>query len=188
MWRGFAMMRRSAARRPVFCKDAGKMGDERTESRGLAAWEEFARDDGETAELARRIFSKYGIAYLATVRDNGWPRLHPVSPAIVGGKIVLGIIPGTPKLRDLESDGRCVLHGLPGPGDAEICLTGIARRLPEADVDHLIEIAPPNIRLARDTPLFELDLGRVNCTTYRPGPDDRPVPTKTRWTPARRAM
>jgi hypothetical protein len=68
----------------------------------LAAWEEFAQDDGETAELARRIFSKYGIAYLATVRDNGWPRLHPVSPAIVGGKIVLGIIPGTPKLRDLE--------------------------------------------------------------------------------------
>jgi hypothetical protein len=55
----------------VFCEDAGKTPGERTESCGLAAWEEFARDDGETAELARRILSKYGIAYLATVRGNG---------------------------------------------------------------------------------------------------------------------
>jgi hypothetical protein len=150
--------------------------------RAVASWKDFSEQEAEIAELAARILSKYGIAYLATLRGNGWPRLHPISPAIVDGKFIIGIILGTPKLRDLDRDGRCVVHALPGPNDAEICISGVAGKLISDEVERLAKSAPPNVRIGGSTAVFEIDVQQVNYTTYQPGPDSLPVPTKKRWT------
>lgn len=134
------------------------------------------------ASLGHRVLSKYGMAYLATVRPDGGPRIHPISPVIMNGRVYIGVMPNTPKRRDLDRDGRCVIHTLPGPNDAEIYLTGRARPIAAEQVEVLIQQAPPNVRIARDTNLYELDLERVNCTTFQNvGLDQRPSPTRTRW-------
>lgn len=148
----------------------------------MATWQQFADAQPEMASLGQRVLSKYGLAYLGTIRRDGGPRVHPVSPAIVAGGVYIGLIPHTPKRRDLDRDGRCVLHALPGPNDAEIYLTGIARPIGPEEVEELLRLAPPNVRLARDTAIYELDIARVNCTTFvNPGAGERPVATRSRW-------
>jgi hypothetical protein len=49
-----------------------------------------------------------GLAFLATVRSDGGPRVHPICPLLADdlyGFIVVG-----PKLEDLRRDGRYALH------------------------------------------------------------------------------
>jgi pyridoxamine 5'-phosphate oxidase-like protein len=151
----------------------------------VATWEEFAAQEPELARLGQRILSKYGIAYLGTVRADGGPRVCPVSPVILAGHAYLGVMPDTPKRRDLDRDGRFTLHALPGPDDAEVSITGVARRIGADRVEELIRTAPPNVRIARDTFMYELDLERVNCTLFEdPGEGRRPRPTRTRWVAA----
>jgi Pyridoxamine 5'-phosphate oxidase len=50
------------------------------------------------------------VTYLATVKPDGAPRLHPVRPVIAAGHIFLFMEPNSPKGGDLERDGRYVLH------------------------------------------------------------------------------
>ncbi len=133
------------------------------------------------AALGHRILSKYGIAYLATVRGDGGPRVHPVCPVIVDGGLYIGIIPTSPKRSDLDRDGRYVLHALPGPNDAEFAVTGRARRLTADEVDHLAATAGPNVRLSAESAMYELEIGRVNTTQYERGPESVPLPTRSRW-------
>jgi hypothetical protein len=148
----------------------------------VATWGEFAEQEPEMASLGQRIISRYGIAYLGTVRPDGGPRVHPVTPVIFDGHAYIGLIPDTPKRRDLDRDPRYALHTLPGPNDAEVHLTGIVRQLPMRQVDELLELAPPNVRIARDTPLYELQVQRVTCTVFdQVGTGERPVPRRTRW-------
>lgn len=50
-----------------------------------------------------------GLGFLATVRLDGGPRVHPVCPIFVGDELYTMVIPG-PKLRDLMRDSRFALH------------------------------------------------------------------------------
>ena len=58
-----------------------------------------------------------GLGYLATVRADGGPRVHPVSPVITDDGLFCFII-ASPKRRDLERDGRYALHAFP-PEDTD---------------------------------------------------------------------
>ena len=83
-----------------------------------------------------------GLAYLATVRRDGAPRLHPVSPLFTtDGRLLVAVMGSSPKRLDLERDGRYALHALPPegrPGDEdydefEFNLMGRAARVPPED-------------------------------------------------------
>lgn len=149
----------------------------------MARWVEFAAQEPDVAQLGERILKKYGIAYLGTIRADGGPRVHPISPVLVAGGLYIGIIPTSAKRRDLDRDGRCVIHTLPGPNDAEVCFTGRAVRLSDDELAALVQQAPANVRLARDTPLYEIQLEQVACTTFVNDPAvERPVATRTKWT------
>jgi hypothetical protein len=148
----------------------------------MATWAQFSEEDPEMAALGHRILAGYGIAYLGTIRPDGGPRVHPISPVIIDGRIYIGLMPNTPKRHDIDRDPRCVVHTLPGPMDAEVCLTAQAHRISDAEVETLIATAPENVRIARDTVMYELDLERATCTTFES--DDtyaRPKPTRTTW-------
>ena len=50
----------------------------------MATWSEFAHAAPSLAAGVRGVFHQYGpgLGYLATIRPDGGPRLHPVSPVV----------------------------------------------------------------------------------------------------------
>jgi hypothetical protein len=94
----------------------------------MASWSEFAADEPRLAAAIRLLMQQYGpgLGYLATVRADGGPRVHPVSPVITEGGLYCFIV-DSPKRRDLERDGRYALHSFPAErSDDEAYLTGHA--------------------------------------------------------------
>lgn len=102
----------------------------------MASWSEFAAAAPSLAASIRDALHQYGpgLGYLATVRCDGAPRIHPVSPAVVSGGLYCCVL-NTPKRRDLERDGRYALHAFPfEDGDDEACVRGRARLVTEPNV------------------------------------------------------
>lgn len=50
------------------------------------------------------------VAYFGTLKPDGSPRLHPVRPAVAGGRLFVFTEGTSPKVRDLERNGRYALH------------------------------------------------------------------------------
>jgi hypothetical protein len=75
----------------------------------MATWNQFSASAPELAEFGeQRINGR--ICYLATIRQDGSPRVHPVSPFIGGGHLLLHMEPASPKKSDLLRDPRFALH------------------------------------------------------------------------------
>ncbi|MBO4207633.1 pyridoxamine 5'-phosphate oxidase family protein [Micromonospora echinofusca] len=95
----------------------------------MATWSEFAADEPRLADGIRHLMQQYGpgLGYLATVRADGGPRVHPVSPVITEEGLFCFVI-DSPKRRDLERDGRYALHSFPPEeSDDEAYVAGRAR-------------------------------------------------------------
>ncbi|NJP30667.1 pyridoxamine 5'-phosphate oxidase family protein [Micromonospora thermarum] len=95
----------------------------------MASWSEFAADEPRLADGIRRLLQQYGpgLGYLATVRADGGPRVHPVSPVVTDEGLFCFVI-DSPKRRDLERDGRYALHSFPAEeSDDEAYVAGHAR-------------------------------------------------------------
>jgi hypothetical protein len=95
----------------------------------MASWSEFAADEPRLADGIRVLMQQYGpgFGYLATVRADGGPRIHPVSPVITDEGLFCFVI-DSPKRRDLERDGRYALHSFPPEeSDDEAYVAGHAR-------------------------------------------------------------
>lgn len=77
----------------------------------MVTWGEFADDAPAMARHGRRLLERTGRgrALLVTVRGDAPPRVHPISVDVVGGGLYAFILP-SPKLEDLERDGRYALH------------------------------------------------------------------------------
>ncbi|WP_374689751.1 pyridoxamine 5'-phosphate oxidase family protein [Promineifilum sp.] len=74
----------------------------------MTSWTEFAQQAPELAAFGRARFQS-GVAYLGTIRADGSPRVHPVTP-IIGEQLFLFMEPTSPKGADLRRDGRYALH------------------------------------------------------------------------------
>ena len=74
----------------------------------MTSWKTFAEQAPEIAAFGEARF-RSGVAYLGTIRSDGGPRVHPVTP-IVGEYLFLFMEPTSPKGKDLERDGRYTLH------------------------------------------------------------------------------
>ncbi len=74
----------------------------------MASWKEFAQLAPELAQFGRMRFGS-GVAYLGTLRADGGPRVHPVTP-ILGEELFLFMEPTSPKGKDLARDPRYSLH------------------------------------------------------------------------------
>jgi hypothetical protein len=80
----------------------------------MASWSEFAAAQPRLAASIHALVHQYGtgFGYLATVRADGGPRVHPVSPFITRDGLFCFVI-DSPKRRDLDRDGRYALHSFP---------------------------------------------------------------------------
>jgi hypothetical protein len=92
----------------------------------MASWAEFEVAAPEIAAVGQALLEKHHLAYLATVRRDGAPRVHPVSPAIIEGRLLVCSLHSSPKVRDQLRDPRYMLHMLPGKDDDEFSVRGRA--------------------------------------------------------------
>jgi hypothetical protein len=96
----------------------------------MVTWKEFAVTEPDLADVGRSLLFQFkvGLAFLATVRKDGAPRLHPVCPVLSTDRLFVLIIPTSPKRHDLLRDGRYALQTFPQPkpGSDEFYIAGKA--------------------------------------------------------------
>jgi len=135
----------------------------------MASWSEFAAAEPELAAAVRALLQQYGpgMGYLATVRADGGPRVHPVSPVITDEGLYCFVV-SSAKRRDLERDGRYALHSYPPEeSDDEAYVTGRAHAVTDrAVITRLAEAlrASPMV----DWRLFELDITTAMLRRHGP--------------------
>src|SRR5215510_2111058 len=73
----------------------------------MTSWSEFEAREPEMAAAGKKLLYQFGVglAFLATVRKDGAPRLHPICPTVVDGDLYALILPVSPKCGDLKRDG-----------------------------------------------------------------------------------
>ncbi len=94
----------------------------------MITWAQFAAAAPELAAFGKQRFES-GVAYLGTVRADGSPRVHPVTPLIGAQQLYLFMYPSSPKAHDLQRDGRYTLHcgvGNSEGGEGEFYVSGTA--------------------------------------------------------------
>ena len=77
----------------------------------VISWGAFTAQQPELARAGAGLLYHFGVglAFLATVRADGGPRLHPVCPLLTETGLYAFIIP-SPKRRNLHRAGRYAMH------------------------------------------------------------------------------
>jgi hypothetical protein len=149
----------------------------------MKRWGEFQSEMPEMAEAGRSLLYQFpiGTGFLATIRKDGGPRVHPVCPVLENEGLYVFIGNASPKLHDLLRDGRYALHSFPLPDvDDEFYVSGRARRIDDAEVRRIVyaTYTATGASTSDDT-LFELGLERALHAKYGPRPSWPPA--YTRW-------
>lgn len=100
----------------------------------MITWEEFEQVDPGLAAFGRERVHRC-VSFIATVRADGSPRVHPVTPWIAAGRLLVRMYPSSPKVADLERDPRYALHSMMDNDDGiggELSLRGRASRLEDS--------------------------------------------------------
>ncbi len=141
------------------CTDlCGRVGGIRQTS-AMATWIEFVGDAPEMAAAVAGRFAAHKHHVLATIRQDGSPRVSGTEVEFLGdGTVRLGSMLNAVKARDLHRDPRFALHSNPGHhsmdgGDAKIVGTAIELVDPEA-LQNIFDAAPPE-----SVPYIVFDLG-----------------------------
>jgi hypothetical protein len=134
----------------------------------VARWKEFDALAPELAQAGRELIYQFGVGlgFLATVRADGSPRLHPFCPVIAEGGLYAFIVP-SPKRSDLTRDGRYAIHAFPPEAvDDEFLVMGVAQA---ADGDPVREaiVAAYHTPVEPNWALFEFDIERALLARYR---------------------
>jgi uncharacterized pyridoxamine 5'-phosphate oxidase family protein len=131
------------------------------------SWKTFESQNLEIAEFAKaRLHNK--VAYLATIRKDGSPRVHPFTPIIGEGHFFVFMEPTSPKGHDLRRDGRYAVHcsvSDTSGESGEVIVTGAAKFIDDADVrEQAVRVCP--YQPAERYILFELEIEHVLITEY----------------------
>jgi hypothetical protein len=122
----------------------------------MPTWGEFPAARPELAAAGRQLLYQFGVglAFLATVKRDGGPRLHPICPVVVDEGLYAVIIP-SPKLGDLARDGRFALHAYEPPdNDDAFYVTGQAEPRRDPGLPRSIADAYHAERNALEAPAF----------------------------------
>ena len=142
----------------------------------MTSWAEFAQQAPELARFGETRF-RSSVAYLGTLRADGGPRVHPVTP-ILGEQLFLFMEPTSPKGKDLQRDARYTLHCSvenSDGGEGEFYVRGRARLIDDPLIRaQAVQAAPyaPQDRYL----LFLLSIEFAFMNTYGDG-----EPSSKRW-------
>ena len=144
----------------------------------MVTWGTFADEQPELAAFGAERLT-VAAAYIATVRANGIPRVHPIAPFIGGGELLVFMEPTSPKGRDLREGRPYALHtGVPdtfGSG-GEFFVSGqgvLIEDTARRDIAAAAAAYAPEDRYI----LFALTVREARCNGY----GDVPLPAVTRW-------
>jgi hypothetical protein len=131
------------------------------------------------AKAGRALIYQFriGLGYLATVRKDGGPRVHPVCPVIANGGLYLFIGNQSAKVHDLLRDRRFALHSFPNPDvDDEFYVAGTVRRVDAPEIRRVVyEAYTATGAFTSNDTLFELLLERALHAKYGPRPSWPPA-------------
>ena len=99
----------------------------------MLTWGQFAAEQPDLVETGRALLYRVGLGlgYLATVRADGGPRVHPVCPILTDDGLYLFVV-SSPKRADLRRDPRYALHAFPSDGNEDaFYVTGTAEPRPD---------------------------------------------------------
>jgi hypothetical protein len=143
----------------------------------MITWNQFLREQPALAAAGRGQFYQHGmgLGFLATVRRDGGPRVHPVCPVISAAGLHVLILPG-PKRGDLRRDGRYSLHSemFPPPRqDDGFAVSGTAAEITDAATSGIVrdQVAADFGELWPDydtLTLFELSVASSLLTLTQP--------------------
>ncbi len=157
----------------------------------MASWGEFAKAEPDLAAVGTALFLGrdaprdppwLGIGLVATLRADGGPRLAPVCPIAVEDRLLLAAV--GPKVRDLERDGRYVLHAFLGRDDAEFALRGRAARNDDPRLRAAATLATAGTGMLVDADretIFELDIERADAAVWEKVGKPGTHPIRKRW-------
>jgi hypothetical protein len=120
----------------------------------MVRWERFEREAPELAARGKKLIQGQYLAFLATVRSDGRPRLHPVCPVFADGGLYVATRPVSPKVRDLRSNEFYALHAMLGADDEEFLIFGKVAREESADTIEAMRCAAKHT-IRTDDLIFE---------------------------------
>ena len=139
-----------------------------------ARWRDFQSRAPELATFVRQRIEQHGVALLATLAADGFPRISGIEPIFTDDDLWLGMMPKSVKGRDLRRDGRLALHNATIDKDVkegDVKISGVAVPV---EGRH-----PPDFEVGSDAELFRVDLVRASSLrvagnhlvieTWRPG-------------------
>jgi hypothetical protein len=147
----------------------------------MTTWGVFAAAEPELAGfVAERLLAR--PAYLATIRPDGAPRVHPVTPIVTAEGLFVFMEPTSPKGSDLRERGHFALHnGVPdnsGTG-GEASVIGTGHPVDDAAI-RAGAVAASSYEPAERYVLFELRPTEVRSNGY----GDVTLPEHRRWAAA----
>jgi hypothetical protein len=142
------------------------------------SWKALKDNAPDLAEFGKKRFASE-VTYLATIKKDGSPRVHPVTPIIGGDYLFVFMEPTSPKGHDLRRDGRYALHCSVGDSEGtggEFLITGIAK-FTEDEEKREIATRHASYEIISRYILFELGVDTAFSNVY--GEDGKPV--RKRW-------
>jgi len=170
---------------PVQLAPASGAGDASTMSADETTWNQLSEMRPDLAQAGRGLLYQYGVglAFLATVRSDGGPRLHPMCPLINEHGLFAFIVP-SPKRDDLLRDGRFALHSFPADDNEdafyiagrtrEVADQGLRTALEDQFIGERKSLSLDRLSLS-DHVLFEFLPSTCLLTRTTGHGDDRPV-------------
>jgi hypothetical protein len=154
----------------------------------VVTWTAFTHERPDLAGAGKALLYQHGVglAFIATMRPDARPRLHPMCPLLSDVGLFAFIIP-SPKQGDLRRDGVYAMHSFPCPQNEDaFFITGQARLVTSPDIREVLSaqfvqersqfpVMPP----AEDDTLFAFDID--SCLLTRTTGHGDPNPQHTVW-------
>lgn len=152
-------------------------------------WSDIEHAQPRLAGLGQERLIGPGVVLVATIRQDGTPRLSPVEPLLLDGHLWLSMMWQSTKARDLLRDPRILVHSVISSRDGtegEFKVRGTARaeRDPALQRRYADTVATKlgwNPEPGRFH-LFAIDISEVTFISYNPATGDQHV---ARWPPGR---
>jgi hypothetical protein len=148
-------------------------------------WKEFEAAAPELAQVGRSRFEATHVALLGTLQRDGSPRISPIEPYLVLGRLLLGMLSASHKARDLLRDSRCTVHSSVSDvngSEGEFKLDGRALLVTDTTVLHGDYQAWWTAQDASEASVFSIDILRAAHIAWD---IEKGEMTVTRWDPAR---
>lgn len=125
-------------------------------------WPAFAAAAPDLAERGAVMLRTFTLGYLATLRPDGSPRIHPVTITIDETGLYVYVVAATPKGADLRRDPRYAVHAFPilvdgSFRDDEFAFGGRAVEMADRSLYDAVA-AEHNDTVHEGDPMFRLDL------------------------------